>query len=456
MNWISLTSHKKIIWPNKLLLALFGLAILPLVSNAYDFNRPYDSIENTSYVSPRALAAVKEFNSTENRSLNTNTPTTVKVVKGRSQIISFSKNLTRVSIANPDLADIVPLAPDEIMINGKQRGVTSLIVWDSSGKEGIFDLEIDHDTSEIRRALQSIAGDETLDVKITDDSIIVSGHVSSSVILDEIRRVASGYGYRDDRFVDVTDTITPQIVLDVRILQMNRSVARDFKTSFAKTLASGNNSGFSINRPISSAVTTDSLAGGILSSWGFGRNLNISLTALETEGKLTTLAEPKLISTHGREASFLAGGEFPFVTGVSPTGQVQITYKEFGVGLKFTPWVNVRSGLIELRIRPEVSKLDTTNCITSGGALTSICAISKRTTDTTVQLHDGESLMLSGVLTKDEESSFAKVPFAGDMPVLGNLFKNRSINRQDSELVVLVTPHLMNKDQYLKATHESP
>ncbi|MDH4378994.1 MAG: pilus assembly protein N-terminal domain-containing protein [Vampirovibrionales bacterium] len=425
---------------------------------AYDYNNPYAVVPSAIQGPPIAFAGVaSSVGSSQGASkaraiqrINPEAPIPLRLVNGRSQIISFSKPLTRVSIANPALADIIPLAPDELLINGKQRGVTSLVVWDSTGKEGVFDLQVDNDTSEMRRAISAIAHDEAVDVRVTDDSVIVSGHVSSSVILDEIRRVASGYGYRDDKFVDVTDTMTPQVVLDVKILQMNRSVARQFKTSFSRNLATGNTSGFSIARSAGAGVTANSIAGGLLAGWGFGPNINVSLAALETEGKLTTLAEPKLISTHGREASFLAGGEFPFVTGVSIQGQAQVTYKEFGVGLKFTPWINVRNGLIELKIKPEVSKIDTTNCITTGASTLNICAISKRTTETTVQLEDGESLMLSGVLTKDEEDTFSKVPFAGDMPVLGNLFKNKVTSRADTELVIIVTPHMMNKEMYLK------
>lgn len=436
-----------------------------MVASAYDYNNPYALLgqelpSSVSIVPPSAFAAVSTSSASSQGSskaratqrINPELPTPLRLVNGRSQIISFSKPLSRVSIANPALADIIPLAPDEIMINGKKRGVTSLVVWDSAGKEGVFDLQVDNDTSEMRRAISAIANDEPVDVRVTDDSVIVSGHVSSSVVLDEIRRVASGYGYRDDKFVDVTDTITPQVVLDVKILQMNRVVARQLKSSFGKALGTNFTSGISLARPltIESGVTD----GGLLGTWSFGPNLSMSLLALETDGKLTTLAEPKLISTHGREASFLAGGEFPFITGVDNNGRVQITFREFGVGLKFTPWINVRNGLIELKIRPEVSKVDTTSCLVTGssalGSLGSVCAISKRTTETTVQLEDGESLMLSGVLTKDEEETFSKVPFAGNMPVLGNLFKNRETSRTDNELVVIVTPHMVNKDLYLK------
>ncbi len=405
-------------------------------------------------------------------------PTPINLTKGRSKIIKFAQPLQRVSIADPQLADIIPLEPEQLMVNGLQRGVTSLIVWDEFGREGIFDLNINNDTSELRNAINEIAPDEDIQLRITDDSFVVSGQASSSVILDEIRQLAGAYGYRDENFVDLTETPIPQVVLSVKIVEMGRSTARDIKTSFftdagnsfsltrlANNLEGGDSTFFrSQARPVSQFSSAGAISratngiiparplsvtqqasnlGGITGSLlGFNNTpVGFSWDILENQGKLSTLAEPKLVSTHGRQASFLAGGEFPFVSGINFNGSPILEFKEYGVILNFTPWVNVRTGMIELNIAPEVSSLDSSNCVVI--ATGNVCGLIKRATETTVQLQDGESLMISGILSKREEENFAKVPFIADIPIIGNLFKNPSTSKQDTELIVVVQPKII-------------
>lgn len=395
--------------------------------------------------------------------------TSIRVTRGRSQIVKFAQPIMRLSIAEPTVADIVPLSPDQIMINGKLRGVTSLIVWDENGQEGIFDLYVQNDTSELLDAVKSIAPSEKIQARVTDDSFILSGQVSSSVILDEIRKTASAYGFRDDKFIDLTDTPVPQVMLEVRIAEANRSTGRQLKTAYqlhsatksfdavrlAETLdksflgtVTRATPGLTSNRfgPLQATQASNNV-GGLTGSINPFRNFTLMWDMLESNGKVNTLANPTLVCTHGRTASFLAGGEFPFVGSVDQNGSPVIQYKEFGVKLNFTPWIAIKSGRIEIKVQPEVSSLDSSSCV-SGAAGSQVCGILKRATDTTVELMDGETLMISGILSREEQNSFAQVPFIGNVPVLGNMFKNGNMSKTDRELVVIITPHIVKSSDY--------
>ncbi len=391
--------------------------------------------------------------------------TNIHVTRGRSQIVKFAQPIMRMSIAEPRLADIIPLSPDQVMINGRERGVTSLIVWDENGQEGIFDLYIQNDTSELLDAVATVAPSEKIQARVTDDSFILTGQVSNSVILDEIRKTAAAYGYRDDKFVDLTDTPVPQVLLEVKIVEASRRTLRDFQSALAVTENRGNTiGGFSRFDTIGQGnppppptigglpgLPNPSVGGitGALTRTTFGKTITARLDALETSGKINTLANPSLVCTHGRSARFLAGGEFPFVGSVDQNGSPIISFKEFGVGLNFTPWISIKSGRIELKVEPEVSNLDSSNCVTGGGG-NQVCGLLKRSTSTTVELNDGETLMISGILSKEEQNTFAKVPFIGNVPVLGNFFKNANMAKTDRELVVVITPHIIKPTDYGK------
>lgn len=403
------------------------------------------------------------------RSIGTSTPTlqgsvtSVRVTRGRSQIVKFAQPIMRISIAEPTVADVIPLSPDQIMINGKLRGVTSLIVWDENGQEGIFDLYVQNDTSELLDAVKAIAPNEKIQARVTDDSFILSGQVSSTVVLDEIRKTAAAYGFRKDQFVDLTDTPVPQVILEVKIAEIRRSVLRNLNHGFAfnnlgrtgkttlagsrfDTLGTEDAPGRLGSLPQLLNPSVGGLTNAIIHQAG---NLQLMhrFDLLETSGKINLLANPTLVCTHGRTADFLAGGEFPFVGAVDQNGSPIISFKEFGVKLKFTPWISVKSGRVELKVEPEVSSLDTTNCV-AAAAGTQVCGIAKRRTETTVELQDNESLMISGILTRDEQNTFSKTPFIGNVPVLGNLFKSADMNKQDRELVVIITPRIVKPTDY--------
>jgi pilus assembly protein CpaC len=404
--------------------------------------------------------------------------TTLTVNKGRSQIIKFAQPINRIAIADPTLADIVPLSPEQLMINGKQRGATSLVVWDKNGQEGIFDLQVLIDNTPLLDAIEAIAPNEKIVARITDDSLVLSGQVSNSIILDEIRRLAAAYGYKDANFIDLTETPTPQVVLQVKIVEASRSVVQNLSTSFAF-----NHGDFKLGRflnipqPAAAAGApaaparvsvfptrdtfnqqfrnqTSGSVGGIFGgivplSRSVDFNLQQAFDMLETIGKVSTLANPTLVCTHGREATFLAGGEFPFVQGTDQNGSPLISFKNFGVELAFTPWISSRTKRVELRVAPSVSQLDNSTCV-AGAAGSTVCGLTKRNSSTVVEMNDGETLLISGLISRDEQKNMSAVPFINNVPILGALFKNPNFQKRESELVVLVTPHIMDQGDYGK------
>lgn len=395
--------------------------------------------------------------------------TKIHVTRGRSQIIKFAQPIMRVSIAEPSMAEIVPLAPDQIMVNGKVRGVTSLIVWDEDGQEGIFDLHIENDTSALLEAIEAVAPNENIRVRVTDDAVILSGQVSNTILLDEIRKTAAGFGFKeeDGNFINLTEAPVPQVHLEVKIAEVNRSVGRELRLGVASNnLESGNKMLGAFSRfdaldigdnapPITIGrlhpLVSPAVGGvtGALAHVAGGKEFALRMDALQTNGHINILAEPTLVATHGRVANFLAGGEFPYIKGTDQSGSPLIEFREYGVKLEFTPWIAVRSNRIELKVAPEVSSIDSSNCQPGpGGAL--VCGILKRSTSTTVELQDGETLMVSGILSREEQNAFQKVPFVGDIPILGAFFKNSDMSKADKELVVIVTPHIVKPNDYGK------
>lgn len=386
------------------------------------------------------------------------TPHAIHLMVNKSQLVRFSTPIARVSIANPALADIVPISPEQLMLNGKQRGTTTLVVWDAHGQEGVFELMVRNDTTELMEAIRNLAPSDELGVRITDDSLILSGQASNALVVEEIRQLAAAYGYRDTNFINLTEAPMPQVNLTVKVAEASRSVLRDLKVGLAARIDdvvyltkidSLPPSGGVVAGALQTAAVNNAggLFGAILPDLGEQFQVQTRFDLLETEGKVKLLAEPNLVCTHGRTASFLAGGEFPFVSSVNQNGTPVVEFKEFGIRLTFTPWIAAQSDRIELRIQPEVSSIDRTlQQQAANGQI--IFGLSTRKSDTTIELKDGETFMIAGLLSREEADTLSKIPWAGDIPVLGSLFRNTNRSRRDSELIIVVTPHVVRPNHY--------
>lgn len=380
------------------------------------------------------------------------TSSNLNVPMNRAVVVESDIPFAELSIANPSIADISTLSDRTIYVLGKAPGRTTLTLLNAEGRLITnVEVQVAPDIAEFKERLRQILPGEPIEVRTANDGIVLSGVVSSMTRLDRALDLAERYApERVSNLMSVGGT--QQVMLKVRFAEMQRSVRKSLSASLALggnvgntgitagtgTLGQGNNA-FSIlngNGYTSSKESEGALA------LGFGAGslkLAVLLEALEAKGVVRTLAEPNLTALSGQEASFLAGGEYP-VPVVDKEGGVTIDYKPFGVELTFTPRV-VDRDLINLQLKAAVSGLDSTVTFQNNGF--AVNAFKRRETSTVVEMRDGESFAIAGLLQDDFQDLNGQVPWLGDIPVLGALFRSADYDRQQSELVIIITPHLV-------------
>lgn len=377
---------------------------------------------------------------------------TLKILSGKSQaplqvpmnravIVESDTPFTELSIANPGIADIQTLSDRSIYVLGKVPGRTTLTILGADGKlVSNVDVQVTPDLAEFKERLQEILPGEKIEVRTANDGIVLSGTVSSAQKLSRALELANRYApERVSNLMTVGGT--QQVMLKVRFAEMQRSVAKSLSSSISANIGSGSATaaaGFGGLQP--SATTSSAYDNG----FGFAitrgsLQLGVLLQALENKGVVRTLAEPNLTALSGQSADFLAGGEYPIP--VLNDGDISIQYKPFGVELSFTPRV-VDGDIINLEIAASVSSIDTANGYTSGTF--TVNAFKKRSTSTTVEMRDGQSFAIAGLLQDDFNDLSGQIPWLGDVPVLGALFRSAEFERKQSELVIIVTPHLVS------------
>ena len=369
---------------------------------------------------------------------------TLEVPMNRAVVVESDVPFAELSIANPGIADISTLSDRTVYILGKAPGRTTLTLLGPDGRLIMnVDVAVTPDVAEFKERLRQILPGENIEVRTANDGIVLSGVVSSIARLDRALDLARRYaGDRVSNLMVVGGT--QQVMLKVRFAEMQRSVSKQLSGSLgfvgSDVLGGGNNlDGLNdvINTP--RRVTTE-LNGAV--GIGFnagGVEFGILLEALENKGMVRTLAEPNLTALSGQEATFLAGGEYPIPV-VGDEGSISIEYKPFGVQLGFLPTV-VDGDVINLAITAAVSGIDTTLTVSNAGF--SVNAFKRREAQTTVELRDGESFAIAGLLQDDFTDVSSQVPWLGDVPVLGALFRSADYQRAQSELVIIVTPHLV-------------
>ncbi len=374
------------------------------------------------------------------------------VSMNRAVVVESDVPFAELSIANPAIADFSTLSDRTIYVLGKSPGRTTLTLLDENGRL-ITNVEVtvSADVSEFKERLRQILPNEQIEVRTANDGIVMSGTVSSAPRLQRALDLAERYApERVSNLMSVSGK--QQVMLKVRFAEMQRNVAKSLSTSLAIDGLSGLGlgAGVATNGIGASNVAPAGVAPG-LSSLGqtnngaafFGFNagsaqIGILLQALETKGVVRTLAEPNLTALSGQEAKFLAGGEYPIP--VSTDDGVGIEFKPFGVELNFVPRV-LDDEIINLEMAAAVSSLDPTNGIQAGGF--NISGFKRRETSTTVALRDGESFAIAGLLQDDFRDTNGQVPWLGDVPVLGALFRSADYQRSQTELVIIVTAHLV-------------
>lgn len=396
----------------------------------------------------------------------------VKVIINKSRTFKINRAFSSIVAGSPKIAEVRSLSDHLIYIRGKQTGTTNVILFDSSMKQiGIIDVEVALDTGSLQHEIWSSTGTRGIRVSTSQDQVVLSGMAADAVAAERAMSLATSALPQGARIVNAMSVASPQqVMLAVRFLEVKRDAGRDLglnlygananatnvaNTGLGAVIAAGRMPIGDGSPPaglpllataqtlVSGAVPFGSLLTSILRT-NSGVTVDMLITALEQKGLARMLAEPNLIALSGESARFLAGGEFPVpvastaTAGALPT--VTIEFKKFGVELGFVPTVLSR-GLINLRVEPSVSELDFTNKVTIAG--TSIPALTERDARTTVELRDGQSFAIAGLLQTNNRQDVSQLPWIGSVPVLGALFRSSSYQQQETDLVVIVTPHLV-------------
>ncbi|GGL75812.1 type II and III secretion system protein family protein [Wenxinia marina] len=379
----------------------------------------------------------------------------LQVPMNRAVVVESDVPFAELSIANPGIADISSLSDRTIYVLGKEPGRTTLTILGADGNLITnVEVQVTPDVAEFRERLSQILPNEQVEVRTANDGIVLSGTVSSIAALDAALELANRYA--PDRVSNLMAVGgTQQVMLRVRFAEMQRTVAKELSSSLGLGgVALGGDLGLSggTNALANAGALASGLDGGIPAAnnangaflFGFnagGVEVGILLEALESRGVVRTLAEPNLTALSGQEASFLAGGEYPIPVRGSDDGGVTIEYKPFGVELNFIPTV-VNDDLINIELQAAVSSIDPANGITTNGF--QVDAFRRRETQTTVEMRDGESFAIAGLLSDDFRDLSGQVPWLGDVPVLGALFRSAEYERSQTELVIIITAHLVS------------
>ena len=373
------------------------------------------------------------------------------VTVGKSVLVDSPTVIERIAVANGNLAEAVAINPREILINGKAAGETSMVVWQQGGNRLFFDLTVQRNESHIdgvRRQLATEMGGDTVSLDLEDDTVFLRGTVPNLTTADRAMMIASTLGKTINLLRVNVPEMDAQILLKVRFADVDRSTANQLSISFASVNNGVGNTVGSVAGGAAGVSTNGSgslTLGSALNIFMFRPDLNLAtaIQALQGRNLLQILAEPNVLAVDGHNASFLAGGEFPYPTlqgGGGGVGQVTIAFREFGVRINFTPTVTPR-GTIRLNVAPEVSSLDYANGLVFNGF--TIPGLTTRRVLTEIELEDGQSFAIGGLLDNRDTESFSKIPGLGDIPFFGKLFRSRTINKNNTELLVLVTPEIV-------------
>ncbi len=383
----------------------------------------------------------------------------IHLVVNRSQVLTTKTPYKRVNVAQPEIADVNPIAPSSVLVTAKKPGSTQLILWDDNDKAQLVEVVVDFDLVSLNELFKTQFPNSKIEATAVNGSIMLKGRAPNLEAADQAGALAAPYGTQGAKVLNFLEVAGgQQVMLQVRFAEVSRTASSSlgfnmfgtdgkFRLGVGTGAAGSPLGGLAAGTPDTAVPSSATVFGATtLGSTQF----EMFISALRTNNLLRVLAEPNLTAISGQEASFLAGGEFPVpVPQASSTGGTTITieYKQFGVGLKFVPIV-LGDGRIRLKCAPEVSDLDFSNAVTLNGF--KIPALTKRNLNTTVELKEGQTLALAGLLNNTISTSADVTPLLGDIPVLGALFRSTSYQRKETELVVLVTPKLvggMNPDQ---------
>jgi pilus assembly protein CpaC len=400
----------------------------------------------------------------------------LRVMVGKSLLINTTERLRRISITDPQIAYAQVITPTQILVHGKTPGEVSLLIWDELERSRSFDLRVDVDVSACTEEEHRVFPDEQIAVTPSRAAVVLSGHVSTEDVAKRAGDLAGAYSPRVVNVLTYGPVGAQEVLLQVKFAEVDRSALTQLGVNFISTgaantistLTTGQFGGFGSqtltpgSQSVSGTTVTTTPAttvSNVLNLFLFRSDINLGATieALATKNLLQILAEPNLIAVNGKEASFLAGGQFPFPIVQPGAGftAVTISFKEFGVRLQFTP-VIMPNGNIHLKVAPEVSTLDFANALSISGF--TVPALSTRKAETEFELQDGQSFVIAGLMDNRVTDIYNKIPGLGDIPILGNFFRSKSLQKSHSELMVLCTVRRIspNAEQPAPPTNPKP
>ena len=390
-------------------------------------------------------------------------PAPLRVMVGKSLLINTTERLKRVSVTDPNVADAIVVTPTQILVHGRSPGEISLLIWDEAERSRSFDLRVDVDVTACAEEIHRIFPEERIEVSPSRAAIVLSGHVSTEDVAKRAGMIAQAYSKNVVNVLTFGPVGAQEVLLEVKFAEVDRSALTQLgvnllstgATNTVGTITTQQYGGFgaqqitdSFPRQPGTVFTSNQTIQDTLNMFLFRPDIHLGavIKALQNKNLLQILAEPNLIAMNGKEASFLAGGQFPFPVVQPGAGftAVSIQFKEFGVRLSFTPEI-MPNGDIHLKVAPEVSTLDFTNSLTISGFV--VPAMTTRKAETEFAMQDGQSFVIAGLMDNRVTNLYSKIPGLGDIPILGNLFRSRNLQKSNSELMVLVTARKISPDR---------
>ena len=376
-----------------------------------------------------------------------NSSTQIVVPLDKSQVVRFDRPFREINVGSKDVAAVVPLSRMTAVVIGKKLGTTNLTLTDAGGRViAVIDVAVTYDVTGLQRRIHDLMPEENIDIQPAGDKLTLTGHVASSDHLHQIAEIADGFAPGK-----VTNLLSiggsQQVLLEVRFTEISRGALRDLGVTNKLDLfkvGNGNSITGTSSSPLENAFGTLT---GVFTGANF--ELDVQIDALEKKGLLRTLAEPNIVALSGQTASFLAGGEFPIPVAQQASAQgnqngsnlITVEFKDFGVGLGFTPTV-IGLNLVNLNLSTEVSSIDPTLSVPIGGSNV-VPGLKVRRARTTVELHDGETFAIAGLLQDDFQDTLNQVPGLGNLPIIGALFRSTDFQHNQTELAVFITVHLV-------------
>jgi pilus assembly protein CpaC len=400
-----------------------------------------------------------------------NDPNSLRLTVGRSTLVDLGEPISRVSLTSSDVADALVTSPNQLLVHGKVPGAISMFVWNRGGSVKRYEIMVQRDLAGLNEQMRNLFPGENIQAHSNGKAIVLSGSVSRKDVAEKAIAVAAGYVEKKDDVVTLLSAQAgppaQQVLLRVRFAEVSRSAISELgATYFTSPLGVKNTIGRIATPQVPGPTYTDLAWTKASSDFGaevtsaegkinFGDFLNLFffnqkydlgavIRAMQQRGLFQSLAEPNLVAQSGKEASFLAGGEFPvpIAQGSGANLAISVMFKEFGVRLNFTPTIN--GDRVNLKVRPEVSTLDFGNAVVLNGFR--IPALSTRRTETEIELRNGQTFAIAGLLNNQMQSTMQKIPGIGDIPILGYLFRSKVANKEQTELVVMITPEILQAD----------